>query len=828
MTKDLRIFLIFLLCLSAIKADSVEDCSEFENQKKDQCTSLGDGTKCFYDGQCKDKYEDCGSYNPTSESDQTCSQITPKITETADYYKKCAVKKDSNGKFTCEKVYKECGDLTEAECKSNIDIDLGDNKRCVYVGDKCELHYNSCTDNDIKEKQDLCKANIPKNNQKKCEWQSSCTETDRECKDYIEYKNYYEQQAPCNDLKHTSPKICFYNGNSCNEVYKSCEDYSSADETCTSIKPLTETSSGSGIYNRDYYHKCVGESNKCVTKDRTCSDFKIQEDPENLCRLLTSEKDSTGNKASCILQEESCNDVYLKCEYYDELVTDSTKRTQDVCTSSIAVTKTPGYDNEHYKCSFKSNDNNKCVTELKSCTEISDSQLCSIHTNLLTDKEQKCIYNGDTCQQEYKNCDTYNDHFTDKSQISKTECEAITPVYDSPDTKNYICVYQEATSNTNKACKKQEITKCEDYTGKDKTRCENLPVNDTSIFKCSLVDNKCVTQYKDCSAYNTDITKNKKEIYKSVCESIVISDDYYRCFLEDDKTCSKKQKICSDYEGEDETECQNYRVLNKNKICGIENKKCVEKFRSIINQYYYCSEYRGTDKAFCESIQPYNYQYSYSSSYYYPDYSFKCVYGEKGCEKIRKKCEEAKNQNECQSISPFDTDKMCVYNNGCIEQYKSCSAYNKQDKVEQAVCENILMQGYKCKFTAGTGNNKNTCTEEALKCSEFKLNLLGDTCTNIQSSLTDQTKKCTFNDNTCSVDDKTCLDLYDYSSADSETCQNTKTSLNDRKCIYNSYGCMEIMEEVEEITKTEKSSGDNFIENRYLLGFIFAIFAVLA
>lgn len=43
---------------------------------------------------------------------------------------------------------------------------------------------------------------------------------------------------------------------------------------------------------------------------------------------------------------------------------------------------------------------------------------------------------------------------------------------------------------------------------------------------------------------------------------------------------------------------------------------------------------------------------------------------------------------------------------------------------------------------------------------------------------------------------------------------NTKTSGKDRKCIYKSGGCMEIMEEVEEITKAEKSSGDNFVGKR--------------
>lgn len=39
---------------------------------------------------------------------------------------------------------------------------MENNKRYVYVGDKCEQHYNSCTDDDIKDKQDYVNLIFPK------------------------------------------------------------------------------------------------------------------------------------------------------------------------------------------------------------------------------------------------------------------------------------------------------------------------------------------------------------------------------------------------------------------------------------------------------------------------------------------------------------------------------------------------------------------------------------------------------------------------------------------------------------------------------------------
>ena len=76
----------------------------------------------------------------------------------------------------------------------------------------------------------------------------------------------------------------------------------------------------------------------------------------------------------------------------------------------------------------------------------------------------------------------------------------------------------------------------------------------------------------------------------------------------------------------------------------MENNKCVEKYPSESNFYFYylCSAYKRTNKEFYEVIQSYQPCTPSSSIYslrYYPfslDYSVKCIYGEYGCEKKRK------------------------------------------------------------------------------------------------------------------------------------------------------------------------------------------------
>ena len=786
MKKEFVLFVIFL-CFIAIKAE-IEDCSTFEFSKQTVCQTLSSVSKiCYYDNGCKEWYEDCGDYTPKSESDVTCSKITPK---TNSDYKKCAIQKNGNS-LTCASVYKECKELTSDQCTSfsNTNLNLGSDRRCVFFNGQCELHYTSCTNTEIKNSQ-VCNNNIPNQNTKRCKWNSnSCQEENRKCSDYITYSANGESSLQCHQLEHTSPKICFLDNDDykCKEVYKTCEEYKSEDQTitCGNIMPLIETYSGFGNYVKDNTHYCALESSDCKTKEKSCEDYKSG-DGESLCTSLKSKKDPNNVKARCILDDNGlCKDEYLSCEYYNDLVTEGDRKSGD-CTAITAKSPIDFIGDAHYKCSFNDDNDKRCKTKIKACSEITDEYTCNHH--ILDDSKLKCIYK-DGCKQEFKNCDIYDSyHSGDRTQISKTECEAITPVYDYPDNdKIYKCTYKEVSSV--KHCEK-EIINCEDYTGQDKDYCSSIIANDTSLYKCALVDNHCVTQYKDCYTYNNQIHNHNKQLFKSLCETIVLNSDTHRCFVKNDKICEQDKKLCSEYEGESEYTCVNsHRASETGKVCAFENNKCVEKYPT--QKYLYCSDYHGTDVNFCESIQP----YVYSSSY--PDYSARCVYGSKGCEKVSKKCEEAKDYSECVSITPSNTNKICVFTNRCFEQYKDCETYeDNEDTLDQTICESILIQGYfllnKCKFTPGTGNNKGTCRQEQRKCEDFSVDSMGSICSGI--TLSDDEKKCTYSNNACSIASKTCFDLRNSLIADKETCEAAPTSSSNRRCILNpkGNGCVDV------------------------------------
>lgn len=276
-----------------------------------------------------------------------------------------------------------------------------------------------------------------------------------------------------------------------------------------------------------------------------------------------------------------------------------------------------------------------------------------------------------------------------------------------------------------------------------------------------------------------------------------------------------------------------------NKILAMENNKCVEKYpsKSDFYYYYFCSEYKGTNKKFCEAIRPYtpstSTYTSSSTSRNYPvsaDYSAKCVYGNYGCKKKKKKYEEASTEVECGYLSPEDTNKMCVFKSDkCVEQYASCYLYETEENtINKETCESLIIPNGKCKFTAGTGSSKGTCRDDTLKCSDFRLNLF-TTCSSI--TLSDSSKKCVYSNSACSISDKTCLDLYTLSSSidESETCGAAKTS-SDKTCIGNpnKNGCVEASkEETHNNDEEKKSSEGNFIGKKTLNKIILMLMVLL-
>ena len=379
MKKYLISLFVFLFCLNAINSQ-VEDCSGFEDKIKAACSSIGTTSKpCYYDGtQCRDWYTDCDEYTPTGNDDKICSQIIPSKAND-DIYKKCVIG-TNNGKVVCNKIYKTCEDIDDkSQCISySSHLNLGTGKRCLFVNDKCKLHYDSCTNTDLNSN-DKCKNNIPSDNSKTCQWSDSkCVAENRKCEDYIEYSGYSESNLECHLLTHESPKICFFDGNNCIETYKACEDYVSTDQStqCNKIKPLIESTYVSGLYERkDILYKCVTSGTNCVRQERTCEEYNEEEYEEDVCSSLKSTKDPTKSQAECVLEEGRCYDRYKRCEDFNDKIKNKDDRNtkKNDCTSIKA--KDPSYTsiiNPSYKCSFKEDDNNKCVTEKKACSDITD------------------------------------------------------------------------------------------------------------------------------------------------------------------------------------------------------------------------------------------------------------------------------------------------------------------------------------------------------------------------------------------------------------------------------------------------------------------------
>lgn len=886
MKNNLVLFVILLLCNTII---TVDNCSGFATDIKNDCSSfLSPSKKCYYyDNNCIDWYNTCSEYAPENNFDDKlcesipgsdknhkcvaqknvctevykgCKDLSPSECTSGDFNlnlrsgKRCAlvdgncelnydicehddikedqtkclknipsdITKKCKWDATCKTVNKECSDLSEEQCVAsdfNIGLDK-DKERCVFVKGKCELHYKSC--NDLT--QTICANNIPVDSTKKCIWDSTCKEDERKCTDFIEYKANSETNSACHSLNHSGSKICFKDiDDRCIETFIKCTDYKEKDKTiCESIKPLIRPAGSED--DKDYYvdklNKCVlDDKDGCIEKKRTCQDYNLRKEDEKslVCSELQSEKDLDNAKAKCELYEEKCQDMYLSCEYYKDLVTDKDKRNKNDCESILARKEKSGSQviDDHYKCSFKSDDNNNCKTEEKDCEEITKPETCISHS-FEGNSDIYCTFGG-TCKKSFKKCEAYSTYYSDdQAKITRNDCESIIPAYD--DGKVYKCVYK-AESNT-KTCEKVEITKCEDYEGKDEGICKSLPTTDDDLYECKLINNKCVQKYKSCEAYNDAQIDNDKLVNKTICESILLDNTISKCVYKNDKYCRTETKLCSEYSGDDEITCNKYRSIDTRKSCVLENKKCVEKLIPQSEEYKYCSDYRGTDEDFCKSIQPYDNNYPPSLDYY-----SRCEYKNNECVRVTKKCEEAKSEIECGFLKPTDPDKKsCVFTNDkCIEQYKTCALYNAIDgTVEKNVCESIIIdtnyKTRKCVFTAGTGTNKNTCTEEDRSCSDFKIEFYNYKCSDIV--LDDKTKKCIFYNNACSIADKTCLELYSLTGPTSEKCGAAKTSSSDKLCVVNDYntGCKEVDKpKNQDTSNAEQSSGGKNLLNKIIL-----------
>lgn len=773
MNKKYLLLLIFLTLIIGIATD--DDCTtNFQKEKEQICQELSGSTEtCRYiDNECKSFPKECSSYNPANNKDfddEICNGIN---LENKDL-RKCHVILEGGIK-KCEETDKECKDLSEATC---FNLDLGSDKRCIFIDGKCEEHYYSCNGLD----EPKCAKNIPFDYRRKCVYNgTNCNEEDRYCSDYIQYKyksTYSIDTSQCSSMKHAEWKVCSLDENKiCKELYQSCSN----------IKEQSNCHKNNTVYpGNNPTIDCLWENQKCNQKEKLCSEYK-QGGNEIPCEKLHSQNSLYKH---CYLNEETdtCEDVFTSCSEYESFIKYySTPDTNLKIGCESVILK-----NKDKKCSYNT-EKKTCKEVSRDCREYKTKDACNSHKP--EDSNKRCIFKSTICIEDYKNCEAYN-ATVPKEEKNALDCENIVPDYYAI----YKCVFE------NSSCIRQKMF-CENYTGFDEEYCNSLSTNNSRYY-CAMKDNKCISEYSDCFYYNQLKGKNKEE-----CESIKLPNKNQYCVFRDNY-CNTITKICSEYEGDDPKECETYRASGDGNLCSFINGSCVE-----INNYVFdsCSDYKGNDKKICSSIQP----YSYINNEYGPDYSMKCAIDQFGfCDSIRKTCSEAKNENECLGIIPQSEDKMCIYKNSqCVERYKTCQLYqNSGEKIDKDICESIVIDGdYKNKCIFDNGS----CKSQSKSCSDFNIELIMNKCYEHNPII--NTKKCAFSNGACStVDRATCLELYYSNDVTEDICKAADTSNSNTVCTlrieYDQIrGCQEINIPVIATPKNENENNENSSKEKSL------------
>ena len=789
MKKQITSFLLFFIILKGIMTEDDDCSSNFQKEKVKLCHELSNSTTTchFIDNECKPWYKECFEYNPEN-NDDFDDDICKSIYLINKDLRKCHVIINGSNK-KCEETDKECKELSEELC---FDLNLGSNKRCIFINGKCEEHYNYCNGLD----ESKCSKNIPYNYQKKCIYDgTNCNEVTRYCSDYIEYSNgnshFSIEKSECSLLiPSVNGKVCTFNenNNKCDEFYQSCTNINDQSE-CNNINTIDLKNSTT--------KECFWEDEKCKIRLKLCSEYKKGEG-KNLCEQLSPQDPLY---KSCYLNEETdtCEEVFTSCKDYNYFLQSYSSQGRDVEKECENVK----INDKEKKCIYDK-DNNKCIEISRDCIEFKTEDECNLH--LPEDNNKRCIFINEICKEEYKNCDIYNDTIPLEKR-NDSECESIIPKYN--DNKIYKCVFE------NSNCIKQIIL-CEDYKGNDEKYCSSLTANDDKHFYCTLKDNKCISEYNDCYYYNKQKNKNKER-----CESIILPNKNEKCiFNEKYSQCDSVLKKCSEYKGNDPKECESYKSSDDTKMCSYINGSCVEMYNYVFND---CSDYKGNDKSICNSIQPLKYIYN---NVYYPDYSSKCILDE-FCKKVDKTCSEAKNENECWKITLKNDKKMCVYKNKkCIEQYKTCQLYQDSgEKINEETCKSIIINGdYKNKCFL---DNDGKCISQPKSCSDFNIELLGNKCYEYNPII--NTKKCSFSYNNCySINKTNCLELYYSSDANEDICKAASTSNSNTVCTLriendNVEGCKEI-----NIQKIAASSDlNNNSQKNYFNKFLYSLLCFL-
>ena len=488
-----------------------------------------------------------------------------------------------------------------------------------------------------------------------------------------------------------------------------------------------------------------------VCSDIFCSDFEYIK--KTTCEQITF-SDETYTRCSFI--EDKCIPFYKECGEY--------KGTNETICNLISPS------NPSKKCVLT---RGGCEEDLKECSEYTGNEDCTLlHPG--DESKKTCILINGKCESHFLKCE-----FADSNSCDKN----------IPSQRNIKCKWED------NSC--QQIEKnCEDYRPGN-LACSSLKPKDVNK-KCiyDSYKDECYEDYGICDGANSDIC----ESIKPLTEDFASLDKLYKCELSGE-TCTKVIKKCNDYKPGDvpSSFCEERffpsdREKQKCYYHEIEDK-CYELYKSCDD--YNIQEENLRNKKTCELIQ----HYKIDSDYY------KCVFDErnKKCEKTKLECSEITEKDTCNSHSPLDEKKMCVFvDNKCIEEYKSCEDYDGEETKSKDVCESIILfnTDLNIDYTKQCVFNEDTCEEKNLnECSDYISGKNKLYCTSI--NLSKDKRKCAFNNNNCVEQYVKC---DDYTESDKKTCESIIIDDDVNKCgLVNDKSCQEIPKLCNDYTGTDEN-----------------------
>ena len=638
-----------------------------------------------------------------------------------------------------------------------------------------------------------------------------------------DFQNILEKEcSQLSSIDSNSKTKCIFEGDSCKEIYKSCDAYAPennfVDSTCTSIEASN--------YDKKCEVQTTNGQKKCVEVYKTCSDGNKE---LSYCIYFRAAADKR-----CVLKDNECQEHYEDCE---KLTPEST------CADNIGkgLTKKCKWDNTDKKClnadrtceeglasftdKYTYEDqgkscinlyaetgkrcvlyNGNCQTHKDSCVGLTEEDKCA--KNIPNDFKKICEWKSNACQQRDRLCNELQ-FFSDVNQVvdiekcldltangnskvcyikeginceeyypkcesaNKSECGKTKPLnkYKTGFKPNYKCSYNEGKT------KCEEVEKeCSEYDVNNNDICDNLkPLKDHQT--CILNGEKCESKYTECEDYNEDVAQDNR--IEADCKAIIPQKDaiYKYCVFDTTKkVCETKRKPCDLFKNKDECHTQ-YFEDNEDKRClFLKTGKCTESLRKC--------EANGAnrDREFCEQIEP----------NYYDGYHYNCTFSEengvKECTKKKIECEYFRERltgdHDCYDLrNNIDDGKTICEPSGnkCIRKFADCSYYEDKD---ENICKSILDEYYNYKCVL---DDKQKCIRQQRSCTEYKGTNANVCENNYKPSSND--KRCVFVDNKCIEQFKTCALYESQTVIDQKTCESIRNYDTSKGEYYPTYLC---------------------------------------